>query len=72
MRVPNHLFKSDDIEDNICKLNFVPEVLSESESPDSGLRNIVHELDKHDEVGETVNDDLADIVRKVWKKPQNL
>ena len=33
---------------------------------------MVHELDKDDEVGETVNADIADIAKKVWEKPQSL
>ena len=33
---------------------------------------MVHELDKDDEVGETVNADIADITKEVWEKPQSL
>ena len=40
---------------------------SEDEDSDSGLKGLIQELDKDEEIGEKINKDLADIANKVWK-----
>ena len=40
---------------------------SEDEDSDSGLKSLIRELDKDEEIGEKINKDLADIANKVWQ-----
>ena len=40
---------------------------SEDEDSDSGLKGLIQELDKDEEIGEKINKDLADIANKFWK-----
>ena len=42
---------------------------SEDEDSDSGLKGLIQELDKDEEIGEKINKDLADIANKVWQNP---
>ena len=42
---------------------------SEDEVSDSGLKRLIQELDKDEEIGEKINKDLADIANKVWRNP---
>ena len=42
---------------------------SEDEDSDSGLKGLIQELDKDEEIGEKINKDLADISNKVWQNP---
>ena len=38
----------------------------EDEDSDSGLKSLIQELDKDEEIGEKVNKDPADIANKIW------
>ena len=38
-------------------------------TPDSGLKGLIQELDKDEEIGEKINKDLPDIANKVWQNP---
>ena len=42
---------------------------SEDEDSDSGLKGLIQELDKNEEIGEKINKGLADIANKVWQNP---
>ena len=57
----------DDIEP-AASLNNVLRTKKESEDKNSdfGLKSLIQELDKDEEIGEKVSKDLADIANKVW------
>ena len=42
---------------------------SEDENSDFGLKSLIQELDKYEEIGGKINKDLADIANKVWQNP---
>ena len=42
---------------------------SEDRDSDSGLKGLIEELDKDEEIGENIYKDLADIANKVWQNP---
>ena len=39
---------------------------SEDEDSDSGLKSLIQELDKDEEIGDKINKDLTDFENKVW------
>ena len=39
---------------------------SEDDDSDSGLKSLIQEIDKDEEIGENINKALADIANKVW------
>ena len=42
---------------------------SEDEESDSGLKSLIQESDKDEEIGEKINKDLTYIPNKVWQNP---
>ena len=42
---------------------------SEDEDSNSGLKIVIQEFEKDEEIGEKINKDVADIVNKAWQNP---
>ena len=42
---------------------------SEDEDSDSGLKGLIQQLDKDEEIRKKINKDLADIANQVWQNP---